>query len=72
MKGVYNMEALLRARNLFFAGMCTLLAPRQTSQHRIHDILAKDDMKSLRDDWYEVGNDIQDAMEQYVEKYERR
>ena len=65
------MERLLKAKNIFFAGMCTLLAPRQTSQSRIRSILLKNNEESLRDDWYEVGNDIQDAMEKYIEKYGR-
>lgn len=65
------MERLLKTKNIFFAGMCMLLAPRQTSQSRIRSILLKNNEESLRDDWYEVGNDIQDAMEKYIEKYGR-
>lgn len=59
------MERLMRARRAFLAGMNTLLAPRQTSQRKIHDILSKSDAESLQQDWHAVGRDIQRSMETY-------
>lgn len=65
------MSVITKTRKVFCNGVGMLFSPRQSSQYRINAILSKDNAKALQDDWYIVGDDIQIAMENYIEKYGR-